>query len=177
MNDWEQHKLVCKPFAKSTSPGPNHRRALFFSPDKTRASFVWLEYGTDGTPFNVSSCFANIPKKDIKTIAFHNRFLPYWIQLSYDSNLDASRAMGNNPLMQHAFRGPVVAIAYDPEGGLSQPALDVDTATLAPVRDYAKLRVEYGGPIFVEQPQERYTEEEWTSIVSSAPSGQVLIAT
>jgi hypothetical protein len=173
MNDWEQHKLVSKPFTKSTSPGPDYRRALFLSPDKTRAHFVWLKYGTDGAPINITSCFANRQKKDLRTIAFHNRFLPYWIQLSYDSNPEANRALSSNLLVQHAFRGPVVAIAYDPEGGLSQPALDVDTATLAPVRDYAKLRAEYEGPIFVEQPQERYTEEEWTSIVNSALSGQV----
>jgi hypothetical protein len=105
-------------------------------------------------------CFPNIPKGDIKTIAFHNRFLPYWIQLSYDGNTNGTRSLDNNAAIQNTFRGPVVALAYDAEEGLSRPALDADTRMLGAVLDYATLRAEYAGPVFVEQPQERYTEEE-----------------
>lgn len=61
----------------------------------------------------------------------------------------------------YTFRGPVVALAYDADTGLGGPALDADTTTLGPVVQYAKLRTEYGGPVFVEQPQERYEEGEW----------------
>jgi hypothetical protein len=173
VNDWEQHKLVCKYFAKSTSPGPAYRRALLFEPTQSRPKFVWLKYGTDGTPLDIATAFPITPKADIKTIAFHDRFLPYWIQLSYDSNPNHSRTMYNNPHMGHAFRGPVMALAYDPEEGLSRPALDVDTTALGPVRDYAKLRAEYDGPVFVEQPQERYTEEAWAAIMKSPMNGQI----
>jgi hypothetical protein len=171
VKDWEQHKLVCKHFAKSDSPGPAYRRALWFEPTQPRPKFVWLKYGIDGTPLDIAAAFSITPKADIKTIAFHDRFLPYWIQLSYDSNPNRSRTMYDNPHMGHAFRGPVMAIAYDAEEGLSQPALNVDTATLGPVRDYAKLRAEYDGPIFVEQPQERYAEEEWKAIMEGAMGG------
>jgi hypothetical protein len=66
-----------------------------------------------------------------------------------------------------------MALAYDPEEGLSRPALDVDTTALGPVRDYAKLRAEYDGPVFVEQPQERYTEEAWAAIMKSPMNGQI----
>jgi hypothetical protein len=52
-----------------------------------------------------------------------------------------------------------VALAYDAEEGLNKPTLDMDTGTLAPVLEYRKLRAEYAGPFFVEQPQEVYTEE------------------
>jgi hypothetical protein len=39
------------------------------------------------------------------------------------------------------------------------------------VRDYANLRAEYDGPVFVEQPQERYTEEEWKAIMEGVVGG------
>lgn len=117
-------------------------------------------------------CFPNIAKDDIKTIAFHNRFLPYWIQLSYDSNKNGTRNPDNNAAIQFAFRGSVVALAYDAEEGLSKPALDVDTRVLGPVLAYAKLRAEYVGPVFVEQPQDWYTAEEWAKIVKEAAAKQ-----
>jgi hypothetical protein len=52
-----------------------------------------------------------------------------------------------------------VALAYNAEEGLNKPALDVDLRTLRPVLECARLRAEYAGPFFVEQPQEMYTEE------------------
>jgi hypothetical protein len=58
-----------------------------------------------------------------------------------------------------------VAIAYDPEDGLSVPARNIDTTALGPVLEYGKLRDECKGPIFVEQPQERYTEKEAESLL------------
>jgi hypothetical protein len=67
--------------------------------------------------------------------------------------------------MQYAFRGPVVALAYDAEEGLSKPAVDVDTSVLGPVGEYARLREEYGGPVCVEQPQERWTGQEWEGVI------------
>ena len=81
--------------------------------------------------------------------------------------MNGTRAITNNTAIQHAFRGPVVALAYDAEEGLSIPALDVDTTILSPVLEYARLRADYVGPIFVEQPQERYTEEEWNDVMLS----------
>lgn len=117
-------------------------------------------------------CFPNIAKDDIKIIAFHNRFLPYWIQLSYDSSNNSNHNLDSNAAIQFAFRGPVVAIAYDAEEGLSKPALDADTRMLGPILEYAKLRAEYAGPVFVEQPQERYTEDEWAKILKEAAANQ-----
>jgi hypothetical protein len=66
--------------------------------------------------------------------------------------------------MRFAFRGPVVALGYDAEEGLSKPAMDVDTRVLGPVVEYAKLREDYRGPVVVEQPQERWTKEEWERV-------------
>jgi hypothetical protein len=51
-------------------------------------------------------------------------------------------------------------LAYSEEDGLSEPALDVDPSALGPVILYLKLRSEYEGPVFVEQPQKRYGEQE-----------------
>lgn len=52
-----------------------------------------------------------------------------------------------------------MALGYNAEEGLNKPALDVDLRTLRPVLECARLRAEYAGPFFVEQPQEMYTEE------------------
>jgi hypothetical protein len=43
---------------------------------------------------------------------------------------------------------------------------------LGPILEYAKLRAEYAGPVFVEQPQERYTEDEWAKILKEAAANQ-----
>jgi hypothetical protein len=166
-SDWEQHKSICKAFAKSISPAPDCRRALFFPTDQSSSRFIWLHYGTDGVPLYIERCFSNTPKSDIKNIAFHNRYLSYWIQLSYDGNLNSDRTLNKNKALQNAFRGPVVALAYDAEEGLSKPALDVDTRALGPVMEYARLRAEYAGPVFVEQPQECYTEKEWMGFMNT----------
>jgi hypothetical protein len=117
-------------------------------------------------------CFPNTPKSDIKTIAFHNRCFSYWIQLSYDGNVNGNRLLNNNSSIQNAFRGPVVALAYNAEEGLSKPALDVDTGTLNPVLEYARLRAEYAGPVFVEQPQEDYEERAWMAFMKSDRGGR-----
>lgn len=77
------------------------------------------------------------------------------------SNPYSQRCLSGNASIGHAFRGPIIALAYDPESGLEKPALDVDTTILGALKEYAKLREEYDGPIFVEQPQIRYSEEEW----------------
>ena len=53
-----------------------------------------------------------------------------------------------------------MAIAYSTEEGLSKPALDVDTSVLGPVVEYLRLRSEYEGLVFVEQPQEWKGEAE-----------------
>jgi hypothetical protein len=170
-SDWEQHKSLCKALAKSTSLRPECHRALFFPPDQSRPRFIWLHYGTDGVPIDIAMCFPNTPKSDIKTIAFHNRYFSYWIQLSYDGNVDGNRTLNNNSAVQNAFRGPVVALAYDAEEGLGKPALDVDTGTLNPVLEYAKLRAEYVGPVFVEQPQEKYEEQAWMAFMKIGRGG------
>ncbi|KAF1851403.1 uncharacterized protein K460DRAFT_351329 [Cucurbitaria berberidis CBS 394.84] len=164
---WATHKLLCKAFVdtQDTRPSPKSRRALYFPTDVARPRFIWLEYNIDGAPLDMQKCFPTTPKEEIKTIGFYDRYLPYWIQLSYDSNLHSQRILSKNMSIGHAFRGPVVALAYDPESGLGKPALDVDTTILGALREYAKLREEYHGPIFVEQPQHRYSDEEWKKIV------------
>lgn len=62
-------------------------------------------------------------------------------------------------------------MAYDAVEGLSAPPLDVDTKTLRAVLEYLWLRSPYGGPIFVEQPQERYTVDEWEEIQKKVKGG------
>lgn len=126
---------------------------------------MYLTYGDDGTPLDMQRCFSNTPAAEIKTIAFYNRYLPYWIQISYDSNVTGQRSLDENVSIGHAFRGSVVVLAYDPEKGLSAPALDVDTTTLGALMRYARLRAEYEGPVFVEQPQVRYEKEMWESFM------------
>lgn len=165
-HDWPTHKALCKRYATSTRPTPGMRRALLFATSKPR--FIWLSYRNDGAPLDMQTWFPNTPRGDIRTIGFHNRFLPYWIQLSYDSNPEGKRSLAANGGIGGAFRGNVVALAYDAEEGLSKPALDVDTTTLGPVLEYAKLRKEYEGPVFVEQPQKRYTEKEWMEVLGKA---------
>ena len=82
MNDWAEHKMICKSFAQSPSPTSTYRRALYFAAPASRPSIVWLHYGDDGKPLDIAKCFPDTPKMDLKTIGFHNRYLPYWIQLS-----------------------------------------------------------------------------------------------
>lgn len=65
------------------------------------------------------------------------------------------------------WRGPLLVIAYSAEEGLSKPALDVGVEVLGPLCEYLRLRREYAGPVFVEQPQVRYGDEEWRRIVGA----------
>jgi hypothetical protein len=170
-HDWATHKAVCRQFsdfsgekvemarteAAKVSTEYKLRRALLFEPGgKTR--FTWLKFGKDNTIIPTPA------RPDNKTIAFHNRYLPYWIQLVYDGNPEGKRYMEFNQAIGGGFRGTVIAVAYDAEEGLSAPPLDIDTTALGPILEYARLRKEYGGPVFVEQPQERYTEEQWGEI-------------
>lgn len=127
-----------------------HRRALYFPIDQAQPRFIYLAYGKDGTPLDMQKCFPDTPKEDMKTIAFQHQYLTYWIQISYDSNPSGQRSFSNNSGIGYAFRGPIVALAYDLNLGLSQPALDANTTMLRPLLEYAKLRAEYNGPVFVE---------------------------
>lgn len=66
------------------------------------------------------------------------------------------------------WRGALLMIAYSAEEGLSEPALDVGVGVLGPLVKYLRLRREYNGPVFVEQPQERYGEEQRRGIVDGS---------
>ncbi|KAF1914136.1 hypothetical protein BDU57DRAFT_518946 [Ampelomyces quisqualis] len=173
--NWAQHKTLCKAYTNASRPTTQHRRAVLFAAEQARARFIWLRYGSDGTPLDMTAWFPDMAQgddNDVRTVAFHSRFLPYWIQLSFDGNTSGTRSLDSNAAIQCAFRGPVVAVAYDAEEGLGKPALDADTRLLGPVLDYARLRAEYAGPVFVEQPQERYTEEDWARIRDEAAANQ-----
>jgi hypothetical protein len=60
------------------------------------------------------------------------------------------RVLEDNMSLGLPFRGPVVALAYDPETALSAPALDVDTTIIGPLMNFVILLREYHGPIFIE---------------------------
>lgn len=188
--DWSVHKQLCKTSASSASfsarPDKSYRRALYLLETSVKPRFAWIKFGDDGKPLDMAKCFPQTITGQVKTIAFHNRYIPYWLQISYDSNISGS-ALGENACVLHllslsalsschetlarkeaAWRGPLVVLAYGAEDGLSKPALDFDTSGLGPVLEYLKLRMEYGGPVFVEQPQERYSEEEWKKLLGEA---------
>ncbi|KAF3002586.1 hypothetical protein E8E13_008260 [Curvularia kusanoi] len=177
--DWALHRLLCKQHTKSSQPDSTYRRALYLQGEKGKPHFVWLKYGNDGLPLDKAKCFPSTPASEVKTIAFHNRYRPYWIQISYDSNQTRRELKGNGTVRQLlgtttaevelAWRGPLLVLAYSAEDGLSKPALDIDVDALGPLAEYLRLRAEYRGPVFVEQPQKRYTEEEWKEIISRAP--------
>lgn len=153
---------------------------------------MWLQYGDDGRSLDRAKCFPGTLAGEVKTIAFHNRFLPYWIQISCDGNPRA-RPLASNKCVDRllttaalpanaseipheagspgdvgseTWRGPLLVVAYSAEGGLSEPALDVDAGVLGPVVEYLRLRREYDGPVFVEQPQERYSQEKWKLLLN-----------
>lgn len=155
--------------------------------NSAKPKFAWIKFGDDGRPLDMAKCFPKTRPGDIKTIAFHDRFLPYWIQISYGS-MDvsgyslapnacvgqllstSSAALGSDTqgveTRKHTvWRGPLVVLAYSAEDGLSKPALDVDPGALGPVVQYLKLRSEYDGPVYVEQPQKRYSEAEWKELL------------
>ncbi|KAH6643047.1 hypothetical protein C7974DRAFT_302274 [Boeremia exigua] len=165
MLDWPLHKLLCRHSTASSRPDPANRRALYLPDDKDKPRFVWLKYGNDGRPFDKAKCFPTTPADDIKTIGFHNRYLSYWIQISYDSN-PSGRDLKRNMSIKSVWFGPLVVIVYSAEEGLSKPALDIQVGALRPVVEYLRLRSEYRGLIFVEQPQEQYGEEEWKKLLA-----------
>ncbi|KAF1832595.1 hypothetical protein BDW02DRAFT_502684 [Decorospora gaudefroyi] len=166
--DWKLHKVVCKHYIEATAQTrcPSSRRVLYFHPLASKPTFTDIPFGPDGTVYGLSEhLFPGVPDADIKRLSFHDRFLPYFIQLAYDTNPDKKRELEENRSLGRPFRGPVVALAYDAETGLSAPALDVDTTIMRPLMQYVELRREYDGPIFVEQPQKRYTKGEWKAIM------------
>lgn len=153
---------------------------------------MWLQYSDDGMPKDKMKAFPGVDAREVNTIGFHNQYLSYWLQVSYDGNV-SRRALVENLCVQRllgeadesnastgaagpghsassaavasTWRGPLVVIAYDAEEGLSKPALDVDTGALRPLMEYLRLRKEYVGPVFVEQPQERWSEGELKKVL------------
>lgn len=175
--DWPLHRLLCKKLLTSARPNPNDRRALLLPAETGKPRFIWLQYGDSGIPFNRGETFPATPVKELYTVGFHDRHLPYWIQVTYDKNL-SSRALQPNETVKQLlscptdklvleWRGPLLVIAYSAEEGLSKPALDVGVEVLGPLCEYLRLRREYAGPVFVEQPQVRYGDEEWRRIVGA----------
>lgn len=130
--------------------------------------------------------FPQTPPGDIRTIAFHDCFLPCWTQISYGSmdvsgyllarnawverllsnlsNALGSATQGVETRKHTVWCGPLVVLAYNAEDGLSKPALGVDLSALGPLVQYLELKSDYGGPVLVEQPQKRYSEAEWEEL-------------
>ncbi|KZM20284.1 uncharacterized protein EKO05_0003692 [Ascochyta rabiei] len=173
--DWPQHKLLCKQFVSSQDARPSlsHRRALYLPDKSSKLSFTWLQYGNNGYPLDRQKLFPDTPIAELKTIAFYSRFLPYWIQISYDSN-PHGRSLNKNECAERLLNttsgaskwsGPLVVLVYSAEEGLEKPALDVDTSVLGPLVNYLRLRSEYEGPVFVEQPQEQWEGTELLRIL------------
>jgi hypothetical protein len=114
--DWPQHKLLCKAYLDfATSPGPTKRRAMLFA--NRRVTFTWLDYANDGKPLDIAKCFPGAPEEHVRTVGFHDRYLPYWIQLRYDIDPDGPSAdelpVGTRSNLKTPFaalRGPVVRI-------------------------------------------------------------------
>jgi hypothetical protein len=138
----------------------------------------------------MAKCFPRADSGQVKTVAFHNRFLPYWVQISYDCNAEGRELTPNECVKQllanssaaigsvtagpvqateipegTVWRGSLVVLAYSAEDGLSKPALDIDPSVLGPVVEYLSLREEYKEPIFVEQPQLRGSQADWKAVL------------
>jgi hypothetical protein len=148
--DWaRQHKLVCKPYlaALTQRPCPSSRRVIYFPADSAKPVFAYLSFGEKGEVYGMENFF---PDGETKKLSFHNRNVPYFIQLTYDTNPLGKRELPGNKSLGRPFRGPVVALAYDPEKGLSGPAEDVDTTILGPLGEFVRLMREYNGPVFIE---------------------------
>ncbi|KAF2627519.1 hypothetical protein BU25DRAFT_340998 [Macroventuria anomochaeta] len=155
--DWPSHKLLCKHFSYSSRLNPSYRRALYLPDTSSKPRFIWLQYSDDGLPREVMKCFLGTHAATVKTIAFHNRYLPYWIRISYDSNPNG-HTLTENKTKASIWRGPLVVVTYSAKDGLSKPALDIDTSVLGPVVGYLRFRNEYKRPVFVKQPQEWWAE-------------------
>lgn len=187
-NDWRFHKLLCKQSNTTASrPDATYRRALYLSDNTEKPRFIWLKYSDDGRPLDKAKCFTAVSGdlRDVGTIAFHDRHVPYWIQISYDRNMHGRELkdnrcvkkllsiVGESATGRLEWRGPLVAIGYDAEEGLSRPALDVGPDVLGPLVRYLRLKREWEGSVFVEQPQERYELWEWEKMMARGGSAEV----
>jgi hypothetical protein len=94
--------------------------------------------------------FDGVAEQELKKLSFHDQHVPYFIQLTYDTNPLRKRELKDNMSLGLPFRGPVVALTYGPETALSAPALDVDTTILRPLMEFVKLLWEYDDPVFIE---------------------------
>jgi hypothetical protein len=126
------------------------RRILYFPVDSAKPIFSVLAFDEEGTVSGLEHHFPSVPAREIEKLSFHNRYLPYFIQINYDTNAHGERALAENKSLGLPFRGPVVVLAYDLEVALSGPALNADTTIMGPLMDYLKLWREYDGPKFVE---------------------------
>ena len=154
--DWPLHKTICKRYTSSLSHSlsdkKSHRRILFFGADNTKPQFAYLSF-TDSETTQRQLCsffFPSAPHQDLKKLSFHNRYLPYFVQLTYDTNPHGTRALSENKGLGVPFRGPVVVMVFDPVEGVSGQPLDVDTTVLGALMGYVGLWREYRGPVFVE---------------------------
>jgi hypothetical protein len=151
--DWgRNHQLVCKRYidARSHRPCPNSRRVMFFPTGVTKPFFLHLLFGDKGEVWGMEQFFKGVPEGELKKLSFHNRNVPFFIQLNYDTNPHGKRELADNMSLGKPFRGPVVVLAYDPETALSAPALDVDITIMGPLMEFIKLLREYDGPVFIE---------------------------
>ncbi|EDU47482.1 MYND finger [Pyrenophora tritici-repentis] len=172
--DWPLHKPVCKRYLASLTQRPEKtttRRILFFPLSATKPTFHYLTLSTNNatptptrTP-NLSSFFPAVPLTETKKLSFHNRYLPFFVQLTYDTNPAGTRALALNKALGAPFRGPVVAMVFDAEEGVGGLPLDIDTTVLRALSEYVGVWREYQGPVFIEQPQEKYEEKELRRIL------------
>ncbi|KAF2853549.1 hypothetical protein T440DRAFT_547835, partial [Plenodomus tracheiphilus IPT5] len=149
--DWPLHKSLCGPYTKALTqrPSPNHRLALYFPPaPAANPVSIYLEYGRDdGVAVDVCRFLGGIEQSERKTVAFWNRFLPFWIQISYDGNTAGSRFLDGNQSIGGGgavVRGPVVVAGFDADEGLSGLGLDVDVRVWGVVREYVETRGSIG---------------------------------
>ncbi|CAG5172686.1 uncharacterized protein ALTATR162_LOCUS7508 [Alternaria atra] len=148
------------------------RHVLYFPETSTEPIFSMLAFDEQGTVGGLEHHFTGASAQEIKRLSFHNCYLPYFVQINYDTNFRRERALAENKSFGLPFRGPVVVLTYDLEIALSGPALNVDTTIMGPLMDYVKLCHEYDGPKFIEQPQQRYTKSELEDIMGTpAKSG------
>jgi hypothetical protein len=152
-HDWDvNHKLVCKAYIKATQEAvcDPMRRVLYFPVNSAKPVFSILAFDEKGTVGGLEHYFPTVPAQEIKKLSFHNRYLPYFIQINYDTNPYGVRALAENKSFGLPFRGPILVLAYDLEIALSGPALNADTTIMGPLMEYVKLHREYDGPKFVE---------------------------
>ena len=160
-SDWtSSHKFVCKLYTASLAqrPHPHARRALFCPVSGTKPSFIYLpppypspsSSSADSEENPLTPFFPNTPSIDLSTLSFHNRQLPYFIQIIYDANPHSTRALHVNKTLGPPLRGAIVVRAFDPEVGLSGMPWDVCVRGWGVLGEYVKLRREYVGVVFVE---------------------------